>query len=279
MKYLLILLTLLFSGSANADSTDKSVEYVLNHVFDDTNNELRVADPGNDPEPPPEGGIESRIMPLGDSITKGTGESTLWSYRDHLQDLLGIGTYDFVGSYTDPDSNATYDVEHSGIGGNRTYAVEARVLAELQSYMPAGTNNSNSKVLLHIGTNDIDTDCNGCSDSVLFGMVQNVIDTINIIDTHDSLIDVYVATVIPKWSTSSPTDWVRFNTRLVEQVALLAKTNLYVVDMYDAFTDTGNCSPNQNACLKNDVGEVHPNNQGYQVMANYWYASIQANGG
>lgn len=96
---------------------------------------------------------QTRIMPLGNSITRGIVPSLLESYRKDLYDFLNNTGYDFdlVGSLSD---GVFADPEHEGHGG--WYAdgdpsgndIRPHVYDWLLAH-PADI------VLLHIGTNDI----------------------------------------------------------------------------------------------------------------------------
>ena len=85
------------------------------------------------------GGLQAapalRILPLGDSITQGTGDTAGGGYRGPLWTLLKNAGYnaDFVGSQTDTSCTlAGFDKNHEGHGGWRvdeTYGGDVRVSA------------------------------------------------------------------------------------------------------------------------------------------------------
>lgn len=122
-----------------------------------------------------------RILPFGASNTGGQAEGPagrLFAYRRGLQQTLGVGNYDIVGDITDPDSDATYDVDHSGIGGQTTAQLEARLPTVLSTYMPGEI--EGDVVILDTGTND------SCIDSVA--------DREGARDNYEDMIDIVYAT-------------------------------------------------------------------------------------
>ena len=93
-----------------------------------------------------------RILPLGDSITRGTGG--FWSYRRDFAALLDADScrYTMTGTEFGPPSGAPgagdFDRDHEGHGGFRT----DQILAALPAWLPG---NTPDWVLLHLGTNDV----------------------------------------------------------------------------------------------------------------------------
>lgn len=218
---------------------------------------------------------EDLLMPLGDSITLGSGNAGTWyGYRDYLQDELGIGTYDFVGSYKSPSSSGTYDVDHSGIGGDDSQRVINRLPAELIASLQNAS--ISSKVLLMIGTNDYAAGLAPFPST----SVSNIENIISMIDTFNPNIEVYVALIIP---TKTGASWpVTLNTSLKPMLETYqeSKSNLYIVDMYSAFindtfglcaevtsTEDGNCF--------HPLENLHPSLMGYKTMALQWAACIK----
>lgn len=119
-----------------------------------------------------------RIMAFGASNTGGQGTGSdprRFAYRRGLQQALGVGNYDLVGEFTDPDSDATYDIDHEGVGGQTTATLEARLSAALSTYMPG--EREGDIVILDTGTND------SCLDSVpdREGARDNYADMIDIV--------------------------------------------------------------------------------------------------
>ena len=99
--------------------------------------------------PPP--GETVRILPLGDSITKGRTDH--WSYRRDLEAALNDAgcSFDFVGSVSGPGSGPgepLVDRDHEGHSGLRTDEIRAR----LPNWLPG---NEHDWALIHAGTNDV----------------------------------------------------------------------------------------------------------------------------
>jgi len=217
--------------------------------------------------PPPTIEAGARLLPLGDSITKGSnGPETIEfiGYRFALQDNVGIGTYDFVGYYSDPPSDPVYDVLHSGYAGKTAYAIQSLTLGNMLNFF-SGYNPNGSAVLIHAGTNDMP------GSRTIQTVADDVLGIVDIIDAHDPTIDVYVALIIPRGNTW---EYVynrvnNFNPALEStlQARQGTKANLYIVDMNAAFHGTS-CGNNYLTCLSSDL--VHPNTLGYQVMADTW---------
>lgn len=214
------------------------------------------------------------LLPLGDSITVGSGDqeaiSGQFGYRDHLQDLLGIGNYRFVGPFTDPDTDSRYDVNHGGVGGQTAALISGRLNGYLTTYFN-NTLAAHSAILIMAGTND----CNqGVSNNTTISHISNMI---NKIDSQDPAIDVYIAKVTPTHTTGQG---IVINACLATlnpliQSTVLArqstKSNVHVVDMNAAFR----ADANWEADLMSNVGVSHPEDAGYIVMANTWYSCMQ----
>lgn len=103
---------------------------------------------------------QTRILPLGDSITHGGQSHASWRYA--LWDSLRTGGYvvDFVGSQSAifggdppnlswyPDYLTTFDRDHEGHWGWRTDQIDAIVSSVAAATQP-------DVVLIHLGTNDV----------------------------------------------------------------------------------------------------------------------------
>ena len=126
-----------------------------------------------------------RIMPLGDSITRGfTGSSDQTGYRRELDlTLTGEGySIDFVGSLIEPIGLPNdFDKDHEGHSG----FTSSEIAANVYDYLTA---NPADIVLLHIGTNDIDE----------FGYDQDQ-STANVAAILDAIDDYEVDFANPIW--------------------------------------------------------------------------------
>jgi lysophospholipase L1-like esterase len=128
-------------------------------------------------------------------------------------------------------------------------------------------NPAGSRVLLHAGTNDL---LDGLS---IADAVDNVEDTITLIDAHDPSIDIYVALIVPNTISAEDDLITDYNNALTDRLVILqqTKSNLFIVDMNSALK--------QNPFWRTEymADSVHPNNAGYAVMAETWAQSIAAN--
>jgi acyl-CoA thioesterase I len=196
-----------------------------------------------------------RIMPLGNSITVGVhGSDPVGGYRDDLQILLqnnGYG-FNFVGTRLDGDPQV-FDVEHQGTGGIRA----DEVLLQIDTWLIA---NPPDFVLLHIGTNDVSNgdDVNSTADEI-----SQILDHIY---NFDPEIQILLASIVPRDDPRSV-----FSEDLNHEIRNLVTTKqnenylVHYVPINEAFTENANWSSE----YLDD--SVHPNNEGYHVMAQEWY--------
>lgn len=224
----------------------------------------------------------NRLMPVGDSITFGTTDPNLFGYRDHLQDFLGIGTYDIVGYTKRPASNATYDVEVSATGGFRTLDVLGRISLDLFNFMPK-PNGPSSKLLLFIGTNDSAGSTPGFPPPPVLPAVAaaRVASIINRIKSYDSSISIYVALIIPHrgaGSVKNNPNFIAYNSALSATLTTIMATNsnVHMVNMYTAYTeDTFGLLSGSYLTKGYAAGDdTHPSELGYTVIATAWAAAI-----
>jgi lysophospholipase L1-like esterase len=213
-------------------------------------------------------GITPRIMPLGDSITKGVCGSPVkkWGYRQPLYVSLTGGGYnfDFVGCKVDgsfPDPN------HEGrdgwkanelLNGRPSVPAEGKLADWLSKDQP-------DVILLHIGTNDI---TGGDQSANEVNAILDVIDAYE--DASDKNVTVILALIINR-SIDSPSTKRSQTTQFNSDVNIMATgrvangDDIIIVDMESA--------------LDYNVGvdmadEVHPNDNGYIKMANVWYIAL-----
>jgi lysophospholipase L1-like esterase len=209
----------------------------------------------------------TRIMPLGDSITRGWyGSAYYWGYRKPLYDSLTNAGYefDFVGSRTDgvfPDPN------HEGHDGWRTDEIlngrsSDPNAGKLQYWLPV---HQPDVVLLHIGTNDI---TQGYHDANKVNDILNVIDDYEV--NYNRHVTVVLALMINRRIDSPSTKRLQ-TTQFNADVNIIASNriangdDIIIVDMESA--------------LNYDIGvdmadEVHPNDNGYAKMAAVWYNAL-----
>jgi lysophospholipase L1-like esterase len=200
-----------------------------------------------------------RIMPLGDSITAGPGcwRAMLW----HQLQTAGYTDIDFVGGVPDGGCNYgyAYDGDNEGHGG---YA--ATGIAD-QNQLPPWLDAARPDiVLMHLGTND---------------MWGGTISTATILAAYTKLVGqmrasnpamrIVVAQIIPMNPPSCTTcaaGVVALDNAIPGWAAGLrtAQSPIVVVDQWTGF-DT----------VADTVGDgVHPNDAGFQKMANRWYPGL-----
>jgi len=210
------------------------------------------------------GDVTPRIMPLGDSITRGWyGSSYAWGYRRPLYVSLTNGGYefDFVGSKADgsfPDPN------HEGHDGWRADEIlnGRPSYGKLENWLIA---HQPDVVLLHIGTNDV---TQGNQDANEVNSILNVIDSYEA--GHHKEVTVILALIINRRIDSPLTkrsQTTQFN-RDVNDMALNRIANgddIIIADMESAL--------NYNIGV-DMADEVHPNDNGYAKMANVWYGAL-----
>ena len=136
---------------------------------------------------------------------------------------------------------------------------------ELAAHLPPA-NPAGSRVLLHIGTNDVRTDLPESE------TVDNIQDIVELIHAHDPAIAIHVALVVPIPAPEIDVRITNFNAALRTRLEQLqaTKSNLFIVDMNAAFKQ------NPNWATQYFADTVHPNDAGYQVMAAQWEASIES---
>jgi len=202
---------------------------------------------------------DTRLMPLGDSITAGAGEPPpgQWlGYRQKLfNDLVAAGfAVDFVGGLTEPAA-ATFDSDHEGHSGWRDDGIADAVIGYLNA-------NPADIVLLHIGTNGFDT---AASD------VENILINIDTWENLNNPVTVVLARIIDDvLNFGTELDVTTFNDNVTQMVALRPNDRVTPVDMESgAGILYGNFSPGP------DMDDnVHPKPSGYEKMATVWLDTL-----
>jgi hypothetical protein len=228
-----------------------------------------------------------RIMPLGDSITKGTGTCqegdppdppnelylNCTGYRDFLwYSLVDNGyTVDFVGSqgsqFQDDYLNPYHDNDHEGHGGWKAYEIKNNVYGSglnwLQNY-PADI------ILLHIGTNDIGGITPPDVDQKISKIANDVNQILDNIDQYEldknKEVLVVLARIINRIDPDGDEELYTtlFNMELQSKADSRNGDNILVVDMEAALI------------YPDDLGdELHPNITGYSKIANVWFAALE----
>ncbi|MDW7679270.1 MAG: GDSL-type esterase/lipase family protein [bacterium] len=193
-------------------------------------------------------------MPLGDSITMGRhGEPS--GYRDDLAIMLlneGVN-FDMVGSVNDGSGFYPRHEGHSGWRADEIYSQLNRWL----NMNPADI------VLLHIGTNDISQ---GESNESTIEDIENIL---NLIRSKNNSSVILLCNLIPRFDPyyNRPERTEQLNVLIYQLFQLKQQQgfNVYFVDQNSAF------KANPNGKQEYMVDYVHPNDLGYQVMAESFF--------
>ncbi len=203
------------------------------------------------------GFAQLRIMPLGDSITRGEGPSQPWSgYRDDLFTMLNNEgwDFDFVGSQS---HGSGFDTDHEGHGGWRTDEIEAQINTWLNQYEP-------HVVLLHIGTNDVSQEKSNSA------IADNIEDILTKIYNYSSQSVVLLCKLIPRSGLYQENEDLNVLIEQVYQQKKNAGYNIYLVDQNAAFKENSNWEQDYL------VDNVHPSHPGYTVMADEFLSVLKA---
>jgi len=237
-----------------------------------------------------------KIMPLGDSITEGVGDSFESGYRSKLFDLLESAGYnfDFVGTQSSGVShtlNPDFDADHEGHPGwfagppSPDIYGDHNIADSLQRYLNLNTPDI---ILLHIGTNDMSevTTEYGKTVQEIANEIINILDTIYFF--NNSITTIVSKIIDRNDNENNHTRTMNFNDTLKIKIDSLLGTrnqNIIIADMYNAlglyFGTPVNSNPNFTYWTGSrpdpdaNLNDVHPNIIGYGVMANIWFKSLR----
>lgn len=197
---------------------------------------------------------QTKIMPLGDSITKGVGSTgNDKGYRKPLWDQLKINySVNFVGSLSD---GSGFDPDHEGHPGWKS----SQILSNIQGWLSAS---DPDMVIFHIGTNDISANRS----------TQDIIDdidaTLTQIWNYDSNIRVFLCSIIPR-TDSKNSNTIALNNQIVNLVNQHKGSKpITHVDQYSVIANVSNW---QNTLM---ADYLHPNDTGYQRMADEFFDTL-----
>ncbi|MCK5136599.1 MAG: T9SS type A sorting domain-containing protein [Bacteroidales bacterium] len=228
---------------------------------------------------------ELRILPLGNSITRGSmctngdiyncvhlPDAQAIGYRHRLITLMNNAGYDFdfIGNYkygygtmSDPDNagfsairdNWLADIMETGTSTHTGQVTPGPFL----NYYPTDI------ILLHIGTNDVSAGDYYVND------VERILEAIDDYeDANGEPILVFLARIISRQNKSCNTDYgtKTFNNRLVSmaQSRINNGDHVVIVDM--------ECGAGINY-YTDIIDQVHPNQTGYDKMADKWFEAIE----
>lgn len=204
--------------------------------------------------PCPSNGTPCKILPLGDSITRGAKSSNDAGYRSQLFKLIVAAgqKVTFTGSLTNgptQESGQPFPRMHEGHSG--------WTISQLAPLIPSPAFDSKPNIiLLHIGTNDI-----GSRDPA--GMATRLEALIDKLAQNGPDALIVVAQITPARTDNDIRDAYNAKIPGIVQSQSAKGRHIVSVDM-NKLPMTG---------LNSDG--VHPNDQGYAYMAGIWYAAIK----
>ncbi|MEK7729623.1 MAG: SGNH/GDSL hydrolase family protein, partial [candidate division KSB1 bacterium] len=198
-----------------------------------------------------EAAAQLKIMPLGDSITDGDKSSDLGGYRSRLFNKFKSSGHrtDFVGGQS--GGTGFFDTQHEGHGGFSADEIRDNVLAYLGANPP-------QVVLLMIGTNDL-TASQGVN-----AIRDEISEALERIKQFNPKTEIYQATLTLRKDTKQAQ--VTQLNNLIEQLVATKQTQGMDITLVkvDGLTNS-------------DLADnVHPNDAGYQKIADKFYNAIIA---
>jgi lysophospholipase L1-like esterase len=203
----------------------------------------------------------ARVMPLGDSITRGFNSSPGWGYRGPLwSKFYSHGqAIDFVGAFRD-GPNSFLDPDHQGVDGQTADGLIPLAFGLMTKYKP-------DIVLLMIGSSDI-TDVGGTPSEVRSEIKQ-------ILDKIASALPkttIFVSTLTPVASDVTGSDLIGAANQQIRAAVTEASNKGQHVEVVTQKVDTPDL-----------VDGIHPNAGGHAKIAQAFYSAIThelpANGG
>lgn len=192
-------------------------------------------------------GLNLRILPLGDSITFGIGSSDGNSYRGDLQKELAGNNVTFIGTQK---SGKMANNAHEGHSG----WLISMIAGAAKNALPMRPN----VVLLDAGGNDMLWGPDPADAPTRLG---SLIDQIVVACPDAALL---VANLLPTWVADAEKRMQVFNAAVPGVIAQRAQAGKHVLEVDMAAPLT----------TKDLSDGVHPNDVGYQKMADAWYAGI-----
>ena len=197
------------------------------------------------------GGVDLRILPLGDSITFGEGSSDGNGYRLALHNLLHAeNDLDYIGRVK---SGTMVDNDNEGYPG---YPIVS-VASTMKPVYPERPN----IVLLMAGTNDVIL--NNDRDT-MYAALDKLIDQV-MTACPDAV--VLVAEITPLLDPKREAKRLAYNSAIPGIVKPYADDGKHV-----AVVDMKRITPSH----INSTDGIHPNDEGYRLIAHAWYEAILA---
>lgn len=206
-----------------------------------------------------------KIMPLGDSLTKGMTDTTEAAshptYRYWLWNELKTAGYDvdFVGSWTDPNFNLNFDQDNEGHGGYTSSGIQDGVEGDGQGRLADWlTRYTPDVALVMLGTNDV---LNNVPTQHSIYSLGRIIDTLR---ERNPNVRILLAQIPP---TSIYRDNLLALNAAIPGLAAqksTAQSPVTIVDMYTGFDGVADTQS----------GGVHPAKSGELKIAAKWYAAL-----
>jgi lysophospholipase L1-like esterase len=236
-----------------------------------------------------------RLMPLGDSITRGgtdpNGGNILPGYRDALFTLNTNANvnFQFVGAAATQSSlqlTAAGQQYHNGFSSYTTGSLLSNLTANVQppigdnnvggywmtSGTPGGTPVQADVVTLLTGANDIGLN----PSNPLQYFTNNEISLLGWFKTNRPNTKVIVATDTPRTDSTANNNWAQAINQWITNNVPALSTNFSTVDLYSLLLDTNGAIKTQSSpdgvCLQDGV---HPAHNAYQAMGRAWFNAIQ----
>lgn len=229
-----------------------------------------------------------KIMPLGDSVTRGGTLSTsshgAAGYRRPLINLLkGLGytftfdggyDIDFIGTQLSGNRDLFFDREHNGFSGFQIHNPESLVVSLYQILESLLTANPPDAILLHVGTNDPRANDNSAN------MVNELNNFLDLIYSFDSDIYVILAKIINRGNPdpqSNLQDTVSAYNDKIQTMAddrISQGDKLLVVDMETGAGINYDIDSSFPFTSGDMTDNLHPNDIGYDKMAAVWFDGL-----
>ena len=198
-----------------------------------------------------------RVMLIGDEITSGTeGSDPVGGYRDDLAGLYDAEAMDvnFVGSLS---TGTGFDNDHEG----HDYFTADLIDANLNTWISQLGSQFPRFFMLHIGTADISQNQ---TNETTIQEIENIVDKMY---AHDIANYIFVSSLIPRKDQKDGTT-TQLNTLIQILVAekKAAGYDIYYVGHNEAF------KANPYWATEYMSDDIHPNNAGYQVMAQVYFS-------
>ncbi|KAH8838048.1 hypothetical protein MCOR27_010387 [Pyricularia oryzae] len=235
---------------------------------------LSASCPAKPPQPPPPppafaNGALLRIMPLGDSITRGVGATSSNGYRKRLvSELEKLANVSMVGTERDGDFAGGADrTRHEGHGGFVIDAIRAEALQPeaLAALKP-------NVVLVHAGTNDAARNLGVAAAGERF---ERLLVDVRAAASRDAV--VIASTMIPAQGDEVVDGRIAaMNRDYVARLERLSAADERIrwVDFGGVRDAEARLDPSPGAGNFKDT--LHPNDKGYAFMADRWVEAIKA---